>query len=210
MKRWSPGLTAPAGAHPIADINFQPSESGLLQPQSSGPRWWHADQRRAVPANTCLCYRILSKCEFCGFKPTKFWGVLQGNRKDCFSSEFWLKFCFLIVCLLHILWWDFPVGSDCKESICKAGGPGSIPGSGISPGEGNGYLPQYSCLGNPMARGTWRATVHEVSKGWTRLIHILVIILSWPISICLHRSTKGIKIPRNFFDIWSIAVALVH
>ena len=119
MKRWSPGLTAPGGAHPTADINFQPSESSLLQPQSSGPRWWHADQRRAVPANTSPCYRILSKCEFCGFKPTKFWGVLQGNRKDCFSSEFWLKFCFLIVCLLHTLWWDFPVGSDCKESTCK-------------------------------------------------------------------------------------------
>ena len=112
---------------------------------------------------------LLPKYEFCGFKPTKFWGALKGNRKDCFSSEFWLKFCFLIVCLLHTLWWDFPVGSDCKESTCKAGGPDSIPGSGISPGEGNGYLPQYSCLGNPTTRGTWRATVHGVSKGWTRL-----------------------------------------
>ena len=39
-----------------------------------------------------------------------------------------------------------------KESACNAGDTGSIPGSGISPGEGNGNLLQYSCLGNPMDR----------------------------------------------------------
>ena len=41
---------------------------------------------------------------------------------------------------------------------------GSIQGSGISPGEGNGNLIQYPCLENPMDRGTWRATVHGVVK----------------------------------------------
>ena len=41
---------------------------------------------------------------------------------------------------------------------------GSIPGSGRSPGEGNGYMLQYFCLENPMDRGTWRATVHGVAK----------------------------------------------
>ena len=51
-----------------------------------------------------------------------------------------------------------------KESTL-AGELGLIPGSGRSPGEGNGYLPlQYSCLGNPMARGAWWATVHRVAK----------------------------------------------
>ena len=40
-----------------------------------------------------------------------------------------------------------------KESACSAGNPGSIPGSGRSPGEGNGNLLQYSCLENPMDRG---------------------------------------------------------
>ena len=39
-----------------------------------------------------------------------------------------------------------------------------IPGSGRSPGEGNGNPPQYSCLRNPMDRGAWGATVHEVAK----------------------------------------------
>ena len=44
----------------------------------------------------------------------------------------------------------FPGGSDSKESACNGGDPGSIPGSGRSPGEGNGYLLQYSCLENSM------------------------------------------------------------
>ena len=47
----------------------------------------------------------------------------------------------------------FPGGSNGKESACNAGDPGSIPGSGRSPGEGNGNPLQYSCLGNPMDRG---------------------------------------------------------
>ena len=52
---------------------------------------------------------------------------------------------------------DFLGGLDSKESACNAGDPGSIPGSGRSPGEGNGYPLQYSCLENPMDRGAWRA-----------------------------------------------------
>ena len=56
-----------------------------------------------------------------------------------------------------------------KESACSAGDAGSVPGSGISPGEGNGYPLQYSCLENPMDRGAWLTTVHGVAKSWTRL-----------------------------------------
>ena len=50
-----------------------------------------------------------------------------------------------------------PGGSDGKESACNAGDPGSIPGSGRSPGEENGYPLQYSCLENAMDRGAWQA-----------------------------------------------------
>ena len=60
-------------------------------------------------------------------------------------------------------------GSDGKESACSAGGPGSIPGSGRSPGEGNGNPLQYPCLGNPMDTGAWRAAVYGVAKSRTRL-----------------------------------------
>ena len=47
--------------------------------------------------------------------------------------------------------------------------PGSIPGSGRSPGRGNGNALQYSCLENPMDRGAWRATVHWATQSRTRL-----------------------------------------
>ena len=49
----------------------------------------------------------------------------------------------------------FPGGSDGKASACNAGDPGSMSGSGRSPGEGNGPPLQYSCLENPMYRGAW-------------------------------------------------------
>ena len=47
----------------------------------------------------------------------------------------------------------FPGGSEVKASACNAGDPGSIPGSGRSPGEGNGSAVQHSCLENPMEGG---------------------------------------------------------
>ena len=62
----------------------------------------------------------------------------------------------------------FPGGSDHKESACSAGDAGLIPGSGRSPGEGNGNPLQYSCLENPIDRGAWQATVHGFTKSWTR------------------------------------------
>ena len=54
----------------------------------------------------------------------------------------------------------FPGGSDSKESAYNAGGLGSAPGLGRSPGGGHGNPLQYSCLENPMDRGTWRAAVY--------------------------------------------------
>ena len=52
--------------------------------------------------------------------------------------------------------WDFPGGSDGKESACNAGDQGSVPGLGRSPGEGNGYPLQYSCLENSMTEESGR------------------------------------------------------
>ena len=51
-----------------------------------------------------------------------------------------------------------------KGLLTNAGGAGSIPGLGRSPGKGNGNRLQYSCLGNPMERGAWWATVHESQR----------------------------------------------
>ena len=64
---------------------------------------------------------------------------------------------------------SFPGGSEDKASSCNAGDPGSIPGLGRSPGEGNGNPLQYSCLENPMDRGAWRATIYGITKSWTQL-----------------------------------------
>ena len=60
--------------------------------------------------------------------------------------------------------WGFPGGLGGKESAYNARDVNSIPGLGRFPGEGNGNPFQYSCLGNPMDRGAWWATVHRVSK----------------------------------------------
>ena len=51
-----------------------------------------------------------------------------------------------------------------KDLPANAGDAGSILGSERSPGEGNGSLLQYSCLGNPKDRGAWRATVHGIAE----------------------------------------------
>ena len=63
----------------------------------------------------------------------------------------------------------FPGGSNGKASACNAGDPGSIPGLGRSPGGGNGNPLQYSCLENPVDRGTGWTAVHGVTKNQTRL-----------------------------------------
>ena len=80
----------------------------------------------------------------------------------------------------HML--GFPRSSFGKESDCHAGGLGLIPGLGRSLGEGNGNPLQDSCLGNPMDRGTWRATVHRIARAG----HDLVT-----------------KPPPTYFPIWS-------
>ena len=58
----------------------------------------------------------------------------------------------------------FPGGSVVKNPPVNAGNPASIPGSGRSPGEGNGNPLQYSCLENPMDRGAWWATVLGITE----------------------------------------------
>ena len=61
----------------------------------------------------------------------------------------------------------FLAGSDGKESACNAEDLSSIPGSGRSPGEGNGYPLQYSCLKNSMDKEAWWPIVHRVTKSQT-------------------------------------------
>jgi len=70
-------------------------------------------------------------------------------------------------------------GSDSKASACNAGDLGLIPGSGRSPGKGNGNLLQHSCLENSMDVGAWWATVHGVVKSRTQLSNFTFFLLSF-------------------------------
>ena len=78
---------------------------------------------------------------------------------------------------------DFPGGSVVKNTPAHAGDVGLIPGSGRSPGEGNGNPLQYSCLGNPMDRGVGGLQSMGLQESWTRLskrAHIHVSPLDHP------------------------------
>ena len=78
-----------------------------------------------------------------------------------------MELIFPSLCLHYIPCTGFPDGSAVKNPPASAGHVGLIPGLGRSPGEGNGNPLQYACLGNPMDRGAWQATVHGVAKSWT-------------------------------------------
>ena len=88
----------------------------------------------------------------------------------------------------------FPDGVDNKESVCKAGEPGLIPGLGRFPGEGHDYPLQYSHLENSTDRGAWQATVLGVAKSQTRLsdehfnftlsVYTFKLRLSLPLNRC--------------------------
>ena len=91
-------------------------------------------------------------------------GLLSQVLPGVSTCHLWFQWRYL--CVSFSL---FPGGSNGKESACNAGDTGSIPGSGRSPGGGNGNPHQYPCPENPMDRGAYWATVYEVPKSWTRL-----------------------------------------
>ena len=112
------------------------------------------------------------------------WAAVRHTSFHCTSQMMWL-FSFLTNSGLRqpfikqayqcqfsnsiILYVGSPGGLDSKESACSAEDPGSTPGRGRSPGEGNGHPLQCSCLESPVDRGTWGAIVHGVTKSRTRL-----------------------------------------
>ena len=101
------------------------------------------------------------------------WATVHGVAKNQkrLSTHSCLLSCarFWLAALNERVVKGFPGVSNSKGSACKVGDLGSILGLGRSPGEGNGNPFQYSCLENPMDRGTWWATVHRLAKSQTRL-----------------------------------------
>ena len=84
------------------------------------------------------------------------------SREEDGSVEGWVSGGSLNFFTLYI--YGLPGGSVVKNPPTNAGDTSSIPRSGRSPGEENGNLLQYSCLGNPVDRGAWWATVHGAAK----------------------------------------------
>ena len=78
--------------------------------------------------------------------------------------NYWLKGFVSSITALYCTCWTSQVGSVVKNPPASAGDVGLIPGSGRSPGQGNGNLLEHSCLKNPMDAGAWRAMVHGVTK----------------------------------------------
>ena len=114
--------------------------------------------------------------------------------------------------------WGSPCSLVSKESVCSAGVLDSIPGSGISSGEGNGNPLQCSCLGNLMFRRVWEATVHGAAKSQTwRVTFTITFIIALRItylginlqkmySVC----TENSKSPKEITEDWNECIYICH
>ena len=125
--------------------------------------------------------------------------LLWGSRLTC--QSWYLKW--------KLVWFQF-LGflgsSNGRESAYSAGDSGSIPGSGRSPEEGNGYPLQYSCLENSMDRGAWWATVHAVAKSWTWMsdFHSLSLYdIYWEGGVTLKDISQPRRKPFTISHIWT-------
>ena len=107
--------------------------------------------------------------------------------------------------------WGFPGGSVVKNPPANAGDDGSIPGSGRSPGEGNGNLFQYPCPENSVNRGAWQAPVHRVAESDTterlRSSVLAFSMLPHPIAPLIKIYIYKPKLGKNsFHNIYKILV----
>ena len=105
------------------------------------------------------------------------WGISIITKKN-----FWKAMSLISIVTKVLTFWTCrknregsPSGAEAKTLPANAGDArdaGSVPRLGRSPGEGNGSLLQYSCLGNSKDRGPWWVTVHGAAKRWTGLMHV--------------------------------------
>ena len=105
-----------------------------------------------------------------------------GSRLDTALCEQVASRSISLYIYIHIyiyIYIGFPIGTSGKEPPASFGyirDVGSIPGLGRSSGGGHGNALQYSCLENPMDRGTWQAIVHRVAESWTSLKQLSVCV----------------------------------
>ena len=103
------------------------------------------------------------------------------------------------------IWGHFPGGSAAKNLPDNARDAGLIPSREISLGEGNGNTLQYSCLGNPVGRGVWQATVHCVAKNQTQLIDWAVTIVPymWMFNFVTYISQSVSSVAQSYLTLWN-------
>ena len=168
--QWPPGTVLQRGTYFIWLQASKPQQTpgchrrlggGTLTPTTvgrpeldSGKNFLSLKQQLSSPGSLARWHRGLNadpnKWECC----PEVWGRNPGDQN--WISVHTLDF-------VGLPWWLS------KESACNERDQGLIPGLGRSPGEGNGFPLQYSCLENSMDRGAWQATVHGVAKSQTPL-----------------------------------------
>ena len=122
-------------------------------------------------------------------------GVLQSRRHSYIRGWFSLWKCLAISNYGHLKASELPWWLNGKEFACQIRDMGSISESGRSPGEGNGIPFRYSCLENPVDRGAWWATVHEVLRVRHDLVtkpHYTKAIQKHPLFVLFHVSSEPI------------------
>ena len=152
-------------------LGFPGSSDGKESACSAGdpgsiPGWEDPLKNAMAAHSSILAWKIHGWRNLAGYSP---WGCKESDTTE------WLHFLSSFLCL-H---WAFQVALVVKNSPANTGdardsglipGLGRSPGWGRSPGLGNGNPFQYSCVENPMGRGTWWGTVNVDSKNWTQLI----------------------------------------
>ena len=122
---------------------------GHFRPMEGQKEWWRRDFPWATTGSVGLWAGMASLTREEGVRSQPCHGEQPGLPTPLGSTVGLVFSC-------------FPGG----KSACNAGDPGSIPGLGRFPGEGNGYSLQYFCLENSMDREAWWATVHGITKSW--------------------------------------------
>ena len=114
--------------------------------------WVPSWRRKWLPTPVFLPGEFNGQRSLAGYSP---WGQKESDTTERLTHTYYVD---------GITFHGLPKWLNCKESASQAGDAGSIPASGSLPGEGYGNPHQCSCLGNPMDRRAWRATLHGVVK----------------------------------------------